>query len=492
MTRNYALVPLAYLASAIGCSLSSLVKLIAKGEVELDVFRRIVPRTAFTILKNHTVNSEPYSVPLLGEVTIHHQPDIYALSLSKVSLIKLAAESRATIRFFSGGLAASEVNPHRVYAIDKNFLSKYPIRVSPKKSFIRDKSWAHEHTNYPISLDANLDIEETKLFQGGLVSISWNCRLPIRTIKRVMPNVRVVGAKVSTDYGEVGGFAAPKKEGPITSDYEPPHRQEVWLGVYDQPICIQEADSSFFPPKSPANPLRYPKFYPGRGYEKPAATDVHLDDLHILFVDGIEVLERLCKEREGEAGKVIRDFEKNVKALLDDRDFSVVALSDQEEQEKWLESRKYADNLIRQQVDSSIDLSTFYKLAHVVAAARFSWQETEVKSECNAGRIKTLLKKDGVIGRKKADVLSPLIRRSVDSSRSLYKKKHDQDNCILSTHIRSILEIVRKLIEIRKQEQLCRMDMKTKMDELLKFYKIDAEEASDALYDILIPKEIFK
>ena len=492
MTRNYALVPLAYLASVIGCSLSALVKLIAKGEVELDVFRRIVPRTAFTILKNHTVNSEPYSVPLIGKVTICHQPDIYALSLSRVSLIKLAAESRATIRFFSGGLIASEVNPHRVYAIDKNYLSEYPAPFSPEKIFIRDKSEASEYTNHQAPSHTERDVEKMKLFQGGLVSISWNCRLPLRTATRVVPKLRVVETKAWFAGGSAGSIAAPEKEGATTSNYVPFHRQEVWLGVYDQPIYIQEADSSFFPPKSPANPLRYPKFYPGQGYEKPAATDVHLDDLHILFVDGIEVLERIYKEREGEEGKVIRDFEKKVKALLDDRDFSVVAVSDQEEQEKWLEAVKYADHLVRQQVDSGIDLSTFYKLAHVVAAARFSWQETEVKSECNAARLKILLKKDGVIGRKKADVLSPLIRRSVDSSRSLYKKKYDQDNCLLSTHLRSILEIVRKLIEIRKQEQLCRMDMKTKMDELLKSYKIDAEEASDALYDILIPKEMFK
>lgn len=195
MTRNYALVPLAYLASAIGCSLSSLVKLIAKGEVELDVFRRIVPRTAFTILKNHTVNAEPYSVPLIGKVTICHQPDIYALSLSRVSLIKLAAESRATIRFFSGGLVASEDNPHRVYAIDKNFLSRYPIPVLPKKAFIIDKGGVPEHTNCQISLGANLDTEEMELFQGGLVSISWNCGLPIKTISRVIPKVRVVELK---------------------------------------------------------------------------------------------------------------------------------------------------------------------------------------------------------------------------------------------------------------------------------------------------------
>lgn len=163
MTRNYALVPLAYLASAIGCSLSSLVKLIAKGEVELDVFRRIVPRTAFTILKNHTVNPEPYSSPLLGEVTIHHQPDIYALSLSKVSLIKLAAESRATIRFFSGGLAASEANPHRVYAIDKNYLSGYPAPVSPEKIFIRDKSEAFEYTNHKVPPHAERDVEKNEV-----------------------------------------------------------------------------------------------------------------------------------------------------------------------------------------------------------------------------------------------------------------------------------------------------------------------------------------
>jgi hypothetical protein len=469
------------------------VKLIAKGEVELDVFRRIVPRTAFTILKNHTVNAEPYSVPLIGKVTICHQPDIYALSLSRVSLIKLAAESRATIRFFSGGLVASEDNPHRVYAIDKNFLSRYPIPVLPKKAFIIDKGGVPEHTNCQISLGANLDTEEMELFQGGLVSISWNCGLPIKTISRVIPKVRVVELKTlfPGSSGSPGSIAAVEKEGMATGDYVPPHCQEVWLGVYDQPVCIQEVSSDSFSLSGPSQ-LRYPKFYPGHGYETPGATDVHLDDLHVLFVDGIEVLERIYKESESEGRKVIGDFEKKVKALLDDRDFSVAPVPSQEDEERWSDAGKYADDLIRKQVGSTIDLSVFYKLAHVVAAARFSWQETEVKSECNAARLKIFLKKDGVIGRKKADVLSPLVRRSVETSRSLYKKKHEQDNCILSTHLRSILEIVRKLREIRKQEQLCRMDMKMKMDELLKAYKIDAEEASDALYDILVPKEMFK
>jgi len=110
MSHNYALVPLSYLASTIECSLSSMVRLISQGEVELDVFRRIVPRTAFTILRNHTIGAGPYNVHLPGRVTIHHQPDIYALSLPKVSLVKLAQESRATIRFFSGGLTTLNIN----------------------------------------------------------------------------------------------------------------------------------------------------------------------------------------------------------------------------------------------------------------------------------------------------------------------------------------------------------------------------------------------
>lgn len=466
--------------------MSSLVRLIADGEIDLDVFWPIVPRTAFTILKNHTVGSRPYSEHLRGRMLIQHQPDIYALALSRETLVNLANESREKTQFFSGGLAASDGGEYRVYAIDKNFLYKNRTPVYPKGYSMWKQRDSHEIEGLPISMYAQLTFEQMKFFQGGLVSLNWNYRLPIRKSKRVSPKIWTLEVKAPD--GSTYGIAS-TEDGLVVSDYVPFHHQEVWLGVYGQPLSVSGANRDSPLLSSIASPVKYPKFYPGWGYQKPDPKEIGLNDLNILLVDGIEAIERIFKVVDDYVEKRILFFKKKANAYLERQEIPLTYASDYPDYDEWEKARISADSIIRRQVDADIDVNVFSKLFHIVAAAFLAWEQAQAKSTCDARNLKKLLRKGDVVTRKQADVLSPLIRNCVESPKKPYRKRHDLDPCILATRLRTVLSVAEQLERTRKAGKLSRKEMKAQMENLLGAEKIDAEDASTVLYNILVPAE---
>jgi hypothetical protein len=482
------LIPFSDLASVIGYSAAALLDLVPDESVQIDLFQKIVPGSAFSVLRNHTEGSGLYPDNLATNASPYYQPSIYALSVPLGQIVTLCREGKASCRFFSGGLAQQQEETLRLYCIDKNFLGDdfmhpyyMPFSVLTNSNGIGVYKVVPAPSS-PLRGKMHLRI-------AGLVALEWRPSVPFKITKRAVPKINEVSTQGGN--GEPLQAAESDDEEPRTIEYPLPHKQETWLGVYEQPTAETNRSYLWCRPYTPFSQIKKPEFYLGNGYQKPKEMHLRIEDLYILFEDAIRFVTEEFKGNSPEAKKYRNKLKKIAETHQEVNNSKPVHPKPVEiDSHLWKQAYERGVKTVQQQLGSAVDIDSYNKLVQIVAAAEYAWKKASVSETCDATILQAALNKEGVLNIKQSRSVSGLIRKSLSEPNQYYRKRDDKDPCVLNTRLKVVLDVARILEEWRRGSGTTRTETIKEMNDELEDVGVTGE-TQQALSGILVPKQLY-